>query len=91
MDELPPENIKRTLISLVCHAVSNLGAEHHLVAAVEIVHHIIKLRLKCLLVDKIEINFIISSNLNSNIAFDVINETPNFKNPKLFPISLSCF
>ena len=58
MDELPSINVEGLLIRLVCDAVSHAAAEHHLAAAHEIVHYILKRRLERVRIDQIEVNLL---------------------------------
>lgn len=65
---------KGFLIGLVSNTVSNFGAKHHLWAVHVIVHDILKGWLESFLVNKIKIDLVITSNLDSNISFNIINE-----------------
>ena len=48
------EDVKASLVCFVGDTISHFGAEHHLIAAHKVVHHILQRRLKSLFVDQIE-------------------------------------
>ena len=85
MNESPTINIKALLIGLVGDAVFDFGAKHHLVAAHEIEHDVLKGRFESLGVDKVEVDQVISGDLDSLISFDEVNESSDFKLIVLFP------
>jgi hypothetical protein len=80
-------NVKSSFISLISNTVSYLGAVHHITALHEVEHDVFKSGYKCLLVYQIEINFIISNNLDSYISFDVVNKSSCLNLIITFPVS----
>lgn len=73
------------MVSFVRYSILDFGAEHHLTATHEIVHHVIQARLKSLQINIIEVNFVVSCNLNPDISFDVVDESSNINAIKLCP------
>lgn len=78
MVKLSGVDLNTRLVGLECNTISNSRSEHHLRALHEIVHAILKLWHKCLFVDEIEINSLISNNLDSNITSNEIDLTSGF-------------
>jgi hypothetical protein len=72
--ELSPIHSKSFLICLIGDTVFDFRTEHHLIAAHEVSHHILKSGLECFWVNEIEVDLIVSGNLDSLVAFDKENE-----------------
>lgn len=72
MVELPGIYLESWLISFIRNTVSYSGAEHHLRALHEIVHNVFKSWFECLFVDEVEVNLVISCNLDPNITADKV-------------------
>lgn len=72
---LAPINCKAPLIGLVSDAVADFGPKHHLVAVHVVSHYVLELGPQCYLVDQVEGYLVIRGHLDSNIAFDVVDET----------------
>ena len=75
MHEFPPVDVKRSLICLVCYAISHLRPKHHLIATHIVIHHVLELRHEGLFVDDVKIYDLICCYLDSDVAFDVVDET----------------
>ena len=90
MHKLSSVNVKRPLISFVCYTIPNFLSKHHLIASHIIGHYIFKFRHKGILIDDVKVNIFFSSNLNSDITFDVINKSPNMNSVKTFPAFSLC-
>ena len=90
MPVLSPENVKAPLVCLVGDRVLNFGAKHHLVATHEIKHHVLHDRLQGIFVDEIKEDFRICSNLNTDVSFDVVNETSAIDHLVHLPLPLFC-
>ena len=73
MKLLPLIDTESFLTGLKHNAGSDLGTEHHLGAIHIVVHDILKSWLTCVLVDHEEVDFLVSSDLDSNIALDEID------------------
>jgi hypothetical protein len=71
-------DLNTRLVSFECNTISNSRSEHHLRALHEIVHAILKLWHKCLFVDEIEVNSLISNDLDSNITSYEVDLTSSF-------------
>ena len=78
MHVLSPVNIKTELIRLVRDSVTNSPTEEELVATHVVIHHIFKGRHEGRLVDFVKVDFIARGNLNSNIAKNITDESPDF-------------
>lgn len=78
MVKLSGVDLNTRLVGLECNTISNSRSEHHLRALHEVVHAILKLWHKCLFVDEIEVNSLISNNLDSNITSNEIDLTSGF-------------
>jgi hypothetical protein len=85
MHELSSVHSKSFLICLVGYAVSDSRTEHHLIATHEVSHDILKRWFECFWVNEIEINFIISGNLDSFVTFDKENKTSRLNFIVLLP------
>lgn len=81
---------KTLLVSLVCDTVSNFGPEHHLIASHEIEHNVFKGWHERLLVDQVKIDLLIRGDLNSDVSFDVVDESSYLQHVVLYPSSLLC-
>ena len=66
---------ERFLVGLVSDTVSNLGTKHHLRAVHVVIHNILKLWHESLLVNEVEVDLVIGSDLDSDISLDIVNET----------------
>jgi len=86
VDEFPSVNVEGPLIGLVSNTILDFGTKHHLIASHEIVHDIFKRWLESLWVNQIEVDELVSGDLNPFISLDKINETSNFKLVVLFPL-----
>ena len=62
------------LVRLVSDSVSDFWAKHHLVTAHEVGHNVLKLRLKRLRVDQVEVDLIVASDLDPLISLDEKDE-----------------
>jgi hypothetical protein len=89
MRKLPGVNIKAPLIGLVSNAIPNFGAKHHLIAAHEIKHNIVKLRHKCFLVNEVEVDHIICGYLDSHISFNEVDVTSGVDGLVMGPFSVT--
>jgi len=85
---LSSEDVKTSLVCFVGDTISDFGAEHHLIAAHKVVHHILQRRLKSLFVDQIEEYLEIGGDLDSDVSFDVVDEAPTVNDVVLFPLPL---
>ena len=74
MDVLAPIDVERSLVGLVSDAVLDSRPEHHLVAAHEVLHHVLELWLEGLRVDEVEVYLVVSSDLDSLVALDEVDE-----------------
>lgn len=86
MDEFPSVNVERSLVGLVGDTVLDFGAKHHLVAAHEVVHDIFKRWLEGLWVDQVEVNELVSGDLDPLVSFDKVDEASDFKLVVLLPL-----
>jgi len=82
MHELSSVNIEGPFIGFICDAISYFWAKHHLVAAHVVVQNVLKGRHESFFVNKIEVNNLISCNLDSNVSFDVIDKSSDFNGVK---------
>ena len=78
-------DVKTSLVYFVSNTVFNLRTKHHLIATHEVKHYVFKSWLKCFRINKIKVNLIISSNLNSLISFNKEDETSSIQHIVLFP------
>ena len=62
---------ERILIGLVCYSVLDVRPKHHLVAVHEVEHDIAQSWLESLLVYTVEVNQLVSGNLDSVVALHV--------------------
>jgi hypothetical protein len=53
---LPCVDLDSWLVGFVSDSIPYSGSKHHLRAPLEVVHHIFKRRLECLLINQVEIN-----------------------------------
>ena len=90
MHVFPSINVKWSLVWFVSDAISYSSTEHHLVAAHVIIHDIFKIWHESNLVDEIEIDEGVRCDLNSNISFDIINESPDTYCMIKFPLCTLC-
>ena len=67
-----PVNVKRLLVGLVSDAVPHLASEHHLTAIHEIEHHVFQVSLKCFRIDQVEVDLLISDDLDALVALDEV-------------------
>lgn len=86
MDVFPSVNVERPLVGLVGNTILDFGAKHHLVAAHEVVHDVFERWLEGLWVDEVEVNELVSGNLDPLVSFDEIDETSDLKLVVLFPL-----
>ena len=68
MEILSGVNEEAGLIGFVSDTIFNFGSKHHLGALHEIIHHVLKLWLQCLLVNYVKEYFFIGGNLNTNVS-----------------------
>ena len=73
MVELPGKDLEVRLVSLEGDSVPDFATEHELGRIHEVIHHILEIWLESLLVDDVEVDFLIGSDLNSNIALDEVD------------------
>lgn len=85
MLELSCIYIEASLIVFVCNAEFDFWSEHHLTAIHKIEHDVFEDGHQGFLVDEVKINFLIGSDLNTLIAFDEVNKTPDIKSVILDP------
>ena len=71
-------DLNTRLVGLECNTISNSRSEHHLRALHKVVHTILQLWHKCLFIDEIEVNSLISNNLDSNITSNEVDLTSCF-------------
>jgi hypothetical protein len=83
---LPCVNLKASLVLLVRHCVSSHGTHHHLVASHEIVHHIFQLGQQSLRIDDVKENHFVSSNLDSDVTLDKVEETSYIDDMVVYPL-----
>lgn len=67
------------LILLEGHCEPDLGAEHHLGALHEVAHDILEFGHESLLVDEDEVDLLVSGDLDSHVALDVVNLASDFR------------
>tara|TARA_B110000285_G_scaffold161863_1_gene180808 strand:+ start:39 stop:359 length:321 start_codon:yes stop_codon:yes gene_type:complete len=72
---LPPVDLKEARVVLVGDSVFYFRTKHHLVALHEIKHHVFESWHKSFWVNQIEVNILLSSDLDPFVAFDEINES----------------
>ena len=75
MKVLPCVDLEAWLICFVGNTIADSGTKHHLGALHEVVHHVFKSWLKRLLIDEIEINFLIGCDLYSHVSANEIDLT----------------
>jgi hypothetical protein len=78
MEILPHVDLESGLVGLERNTVSYSGAKHHLGALHKVIHTILKSWHECLLVDQIEIDSVVRSNLDPNVTFDEIDLASHF-------------
>ena len=86
MHEFSSVDSKGFLVSLVGYTISDSGTKHHLVTSHEVEHDILEGWLECLWVNQIEVNLIISSNLDPFVSFDEVDEASHVDLVVLFPL-----
>ena len=74
-------NLEPRLVCLEGNSVKHSSTEHHLRASHKVVHAILKSWNECLLVDYVEVNSLISSDLDSNIASNEVNLSSHLLEP----------
>ena len=89
MDIASSIDVKCSLVGLVSNAIAHAGAKHHLVAAHVVKHDVFKDGHEGLLVYQVEEDLFVRCHLNTNVTFDVVNETSYFQHCVLFPISFA--
>ena len=90
MHELSLVDVERSLILLVGDRVSFLCTDHHLVAHHVVVHNVFQRGLESLWVDQIEVNQLVSCNLDPNISSDEVDETSNVDRVIELPLHYLC-
>lgn len=73
-----PVDLECLLVSLVRYTIPDFTSNHKLIAVHIIVHSIFKDGHEGFLIHKIEVNYICRCNLNSNITFYEVDESPFF-------------
>lgn len=86
MHELSSVDSKGFLVSLVSNTISDSGTKHHLVAAHEVEHDVLKGWLECLWINQIEIHLIVGGNLNPFVSFDEVDEASHVDLVVLLPL-----
>ena len=89
MDVFPSVNVERPLVGLVGDTILDFGAEHHLVAAHEVVHDVFERGLERFWVDEVEVNELVSGDLDPLVSFDKVDESSDLKLAVLFPLLLA--
>lgn len=82
-------HIERFLVRLVSDAVANHAAEHHLSAIHEVEHYVLKYWLKSILVNQVEVDFVIGCDLDTLVSFNEVEEASELKSAELSPPFLS--
>lgn len=90
MHVLPLVDVKASLVLLVGDGVSLLGANHHLVAHHVVVHHVLQSGLESLWVDQVEIDELVSCDLNPHVTFDEVDEASNVDLVVELPLHYFC-
>jgi hypothetical protein len=85
MHVLPLVNIEASFVVFVGDSVSDSSTEHALSALHVIVHYVLHFGLKRLFIDQIEVNVVLGGDLDSDVTFDKVNETPDVDLVVLFP------
>jgi hypothetical protein len=85
MDELSSIDGKGFLICLIRDSISDLGAEHHLIAAHEVSHDVFESWLESLRVNQVEVDLVISGDLDSFVTLNEENEASCLDLIVLFP------
>ena len=85
VDVAPSVHIKGLLVGLVRDAVLDSRAEHHLVAAHEVEHHVFELGLESLQIDQVEVDVVVRRDLDSNVTLDVKDEASDVEGVILHP------
>lgn len=75
MGVCPFPDIERLLIRFECYTISHSTAKHHLGAVHEIVYNVFQSRFKSLGINEINIDFLISGDLNPFISLNEEYET----------------
>ena len=75
MHKFSPVYIKTLLICFICNSIPHSFSKHHHITPHVVIHHIFKLWHEGFFVDYIKVDKLLGYDLNSNIAFDIVNET----------------
>ena len=67
-------HIEACLVGLVGDSVPDLSAEHHLTAAHVVVHDVLKVRHQSLWINEVEVNQLLSCQLDSNVSWHEVDE-----------------
>jgi hypothetical protein len=68
------ESVERPLAIFVCHTIFNFGPDHHLDTVHEVVHDVVQGGLQGLRIYQVEIDFLVCTNLDPNVALDEVEE-----------------
>ena len=68
MEVFPSINFIVGFILLVGNTIENLGTEHHLRAAHEVINYIFKFRLQGMSINNVKVDFLVGGHLNPYIA-----------------------
>lgn len=85
VDELSSVDGERFLVGLVSDTVSDSRTEHHLVAPHEVEHDVLQSWLEGLWIDEIEVDLVVSGNLDTLVSLDEVDETSDIKLVILLP------
>ena len=66
---LPPVHFEVLLIKLISNAIPDLASEQHLGTVHEVEHHVLEVRLECVTIYLVKVNFVFGNDLNPNISF----------------------
>ena len=81
----PSVKVETPFVELKRYAILNFTSKHQLIATHVIHHHVLQFWHESLFIDKIKVNMFVSCNLNSDVAFDVVNETSDIDSVVKFP------
>jgi len=90
MHVLSSVDIERPLIGFVRNSVSHFRPEHHLVASHVVIHHVLQGWHESFFVYQIKVNNIIGCNLDSDVAFDVVDKSSDLDSVKELPAFDAC-
>lgn len=95
MHILSPVDFKAALVGLIGDPIFDPPAKHHLIATHIIVHAVFELRHKRISVHYVEVNQLVSCDLDSYVAFDKVNEASDSNfiilGPRCFSSNLISF